>query len=165
MLTVMREHLLIFALLALAGHAAEPPFDPAWPVDHQCFRSETVYFGSGRSTLSADAMQKIAEVVTYLKANPATALRIEGHCDHRGTTEHNLVLGDRRSQAVRTELLRRGIESDRIDAISFGKDRPADPGHGSAARKKNRRAEFVLLRPPVPEDPSAHNQTLHSTPR
>jgi hypothetical protein len=110
-------------------------------------------------------LQKIAKVATYLKDNPATVVRIEGHCDHCGTTEHNLFLGDRRAHVVRTELLRRGIHPARVDAISFGKERPVDPGHGSAARKKNRRAEFVLLRPPVPEDPSVHNQTPRSTPR
>jgi peptidoglycan-associated lipoprotein len=162
----MREYLLIFTLLTLGGYAAEAPdVDPAWPRDRDCFKLQTIYFRPGSSLLSTEAKQKIAEVANFLKAHPSTALAIEGHCDDRGSEEHNRWLGDRRARAAAKELVGCGIAPDCVDTISFGEDRPADTGHDAKARMKNRRAEFVLLRPPVPIDPSAHNQTLHSTPR
>ncbi len=164
MVLVMREYLLMFTLLSLAAYAAEPPvIDPAWLRDRECFKQQTIYFRPGSSLLSTDAKQKIAEVASFLKAHSSTALAIEAHCDDRGSEEHNRWLGDRRARAVAKELVRSGIAPDRIDTISFGEDRPADAGHDAKARKKNRRAEVVLLRPPVPLDPSAQNQTLHST--
>ena len=162
----MREQLLILTLVAVAGYGAEaPPFCPAWSADHDRFREQTVYFQSGSALVTAKAKEQISEVANYLKAHPSTAARIEGNCDDRGSEEHNRWLGDRCARAVAKELTRLGVASERIDTISFGEDRPADPGHSAKARQKNRRAAFVLLSPPVPEDPSAHNQTLHSTPR
>ncbi len=160
----MREYLLIFTVLALVGYAADAAeVYPAWPRDSECFKQQTIYFRPGSSVLSTEAKQKIAEVANFLKAHPSTALAIEGHCDDRGSEEHNRWLGDRRARAAAKELVRSGIAPGRIDTISFGEDRPADTGHDAKARKKNRRAEFILLRP-VPIDPS-DNQTLHSTPR
>jgi peptidoglycan-associated lipoprotein len=73
---------------------------------------------------------------------------IEGHCDHRGTLEHNRALGERRALALRQELIRLGVAPNRVDTVSYGEDRPTDPGHHAEARRKNRRAEFVSLTPP-----------------
>lgn len=161
----MRKHLLILIFVALTGYGEEaPPFCPAWPMDRECFRDLTVYFQSGSSVVKAKATQKIVLVANYLKTHPSAAITIEGYCDDRGSEEHNRWLGDRRAQAVAKELIRLGVASDRIDIISYGKDRPTDPGHDAKARQKNRRAELVLLNPPMPQDPSAHN-TVHSTPR
>ena len=162
----MREQLLILLFVALTGYGAEaPPVCPAWLMDRECFRGQTVYFLSGSSVVKAKATQQIVQVASYLKAHPSTAIKIEGYCDNRGSEEHHRWLGDRRARAVAKELIRLGVTSDRIDTVSYGEDRPADPGHDTKARQKNRRAEFVLLNPPIPEDPSAHNQTLHPTPR
>ena len=74
-------------------------------------------------------------------------LRIEGYCDERGTEEYNRALGDRRALSAREYLAKLGINPEDIQTISFGKDKPADPGHNAAAWAKNRRCEFVLLTP------------------
>jgi peptidoglycan-associated lipoprotein len=75
-------------------------------------------------------------------------VRIEGHCDERGTEEYNRVLGEKRALAAREGLIAEGVESGRIPTISYGEDKPAMPGQNEAAWKMNRRAEFLLLTPP-----------------
>ncbi len=83
-----------------------------------------------------------------MKKNPANALKIEGHCDERGTEEYNRSLGERRAFALREYLTNLGINPGLIDTVSFGKDQPADSGHDEAAYAKNRRGVFVVLMPP-----------------
>ena len=72
---------------------------------------------------------------------------IEGHCDERGTEEYNLGLGDKRANAARDFLVSLGVPADRIQTISYGEERPFDPGHAEEAWAKNRRAHFVLAKP------------------
>jgi len=147
----MRDLFIIFVFLAFGGYAAElaaPPCNCAWEEDFQQFKEQTVNFDSHSASLSDEARQKISEVAAYLKANPQSAVRIDGHCDYRGTKEHNRRLGDRRARAALEELIRKGVDPERIDWLSYGEDRPVDPGHNSVARQKNRRVVFVLLRPP-----------------
>src|SRR5262249_19328595 len=91
---------------------------------------------------------KISAVADYLKSNQMTAVEIEGNCDERGTEEYNRSLGERRALALREQLIGLGIDASRVDTVSYGKDRPADPGHDEAAWKQNRRGEFVLETPP-----------------
>ncbi len=69
---------------------------------------------------------------------------IEGHCDERGTTEYNLALGERRASAVKQYLEDLGIGAFRMTTLSYGEERPLDPGQNEAAYSKNRRAQFVL---------------------
>ena len=83
-----------------------------------------------------------------MKGNRATALRVEGHCDERGTEEYNRSLGERRALAVREELIRQGADPARVVTVSYGEDRPADAGHNEDAWKRNRRGTFILLTPP-----------------
>jgi peptidoglycan-associated lipoprotein len=68
---------------------------------------------------------------------------IEGHCDERGTPEYNLALGERRAVAVRNYLVSLGIPKGVLSTVSFGEERPLDPGHSEEAWAKNRRAHFV----------------------
>jgi peptidoglycan-associated lipoprotein len=150
-LIVMRKHLLdlaVYFACCMAASAAPGSACLAWSEDSQTLQGRTVYFGSGRASLNAEAKRKVAEVGSFLRGNVSAAVRVEGHCDDRGSTEHNRWLGNRRAEAVRKELIRAGIEPVRIDTISFGEDRPVAPGHEKEARRKNRRAEFVILTPP-----------------
>ena len=78
--------------------------------------------------------------------NPSTKLVIEGHCDERGTAEYNRALGERRAQVAREKLVALGVGAGRITTISYGKDKPADPGHDETAWAKNRRCEFVVVK-------------------
>ena len=66
-----------------------------------------------------------------------------GHCDERGTTEYNVALGQRRAESVRKYLTGLGLDAGKIKAVSYGKERPVDPGHNEAAWSKNRRGEIT----------------------
>ncbi|MGB9603476.1 MAG: peptidoglycan-associated lipoprotein Pal [Limisphaerales bacterium] len=115
--------------------------------DRDTFKANTVYFDFDRSAIRASEKSKIEAVAAVLKQKPETKVQIEGHCDERGTEEYNRALGERRALAVREYLINLGIGGDRIFTISYGEDKPADPGHNEAAWAKNRRAEFILLLP------------------
>lgn len=128
--------------------ANDPSIRQNWPRDHEIFKSDTVHFDYDQSTVRASERSKISHVADYLKANPNTALEIEGHCDERGTEEYNRSLGERRALALREQVIGLGVDASRIDTISFGKDRPVANGHDEASRAQNRRGEFVLETPP-----------------
>lgn len=115
--------------------------------DREAFKANTVYFDFDRSTIKQSERSKIDAVAKVLKSKPETKVQVEGHCDERGTEEYNRALGERRALAVREYLINSGISADRIFTISYGEDRPVDPGHNEAAWAKNRRAEFILLLP------------------
>ena len=114
--------------------------------DRSSFALNTVYFDYDRSVVKPAYITKINEVALIIKAT-ANRVLIEGHCDERGTEEYNRALGERRALAVREQLVRAGISPDRIFTLSYGKDRAAQLGHDEASWSKNRRGEFVLLRP------------------
>jgi len=76
---------------------------------------------------------------------PNMKIQIEGHCDERGTIEYNLALGERRANSCKNYLISLGISKDRISTISYGKERPMDPGHTEEAWTKNRRAHTVIV--------------------
>jgi peptidoglycan-associated lipoprotein len=76
---------------------------------------------------------------------PNMKIQIEGHCDERGTSEYNLALGERRANSAKKYLISRGIAEGRISTISYGEEKPVDPGHDDEAWVKNRRAHFVIL--------------------
>jgi peptidoglycan-associated lipoprotein len=126
----------------------DPSSHEGWTPNTEIFKSDTVHFALDSSTVASGEKAKVAHVADYLKSNAAEAVRVEGHCDERGTEEYNRALGDRRAQALREELVRLGIAPTRVDTISYGEDRPIDPGHDEAAWRKNRRGEFILLTPP-----------------
>lgn len=105
---------------------------------------EAIFFDYDKSTIRPDAKKSLDENVKWLKANPQTALLIEGHCDERGTREYNLGLGERRAKAARDYLVSAGINPKRIKTISYGKERPFAPGHDESAWRLNRRAQFVV---------------------
>lgn len=69
---------------------------------------------------------------------------IEGHCDERGTAEYNLALGSSRAQEAKKFLVNSGVNSKRIETISYGMERPLDPAHNEEAWAKNRRDKFVI---------------------
>ena len=123
-------------------------FDPATDEqDRGPLASYTVHFDYDRHAVKSSETSKVEAVASYLKGNPGVGVLVEGHCDQRGTEQYNLSLGERRALALREYLANLGIEGDRVVTISYGEDRPADPGNDEAAWSKNRRGEFVVLRP------------------
>ncbi len=108
------------------------------------FINEYIYFDYDSAALTPQAQDILRRKAAWLRKYPGKSVIIEGHCDERGTTEYNLALGDRRAEAVRKFLVTLGIASSRMTTISFGEERPIDPGHNEAAWRKNRRAQFVI---------------------
>jgi peptidoglycan-associated lipoprotein len=104
-----------------------------------------VYFAFDSYALTGDARGALKGNADWLKANPSARVQIEGHCDERGTTEYNMALGDRRANAVKGYLSKLGVDKSRMETISYGEERPSDPGHDEAGWAKNRRAVFVTL--------------------
>lgn len=92
------------------------------------------------NTADLEALQVHAEV---LRDNPSRRLVIEGHCDERGTREYNLALGERRADAVRSFLSASGVAGSRVETVSYGEERPDDPGEGESSWARNRRAVMI----------------------
>jgi peptidoglycan-associated lipoprotein len=105
---------------------------------------DDVRFDFDKSVVKEDGRKACQVVADYMKKNPKAKLQIEGHCDERGTAEYNIALGDRRATAVMTYLVSLGVSKAALSTVSFGKEKPLDPGHDEGAWAKNRRAHFVL---------------------
>ena len=115
--------------------------------DREAFAAYTVHFAFDSATVRSGEESKVTSVSDALKADMNAKLLIEGNCDERGTEEYNRSLGERRALALREDLAKDGIDSDRVITRSFGKDKPVDPGHDEAAFAKNRRGDFILCHP------------------
>jgi peptidoglycan-associated lipoprotein len=107
-------------------------------------RFDDVLFDFDKSEVREDGRRTSQAVADYLKKNPRATVQIEGHCDERGTAEYNMALGERRATAVMNYLLSLGVPRAALSTVSFGKEKPLDPGHNEEAWAKNRRAHFVL---------------------
>src|SRR6266576_6054063 len=107
----------------------------------------TVHFDYDSPVVKSSERPHVQAVADYLKGAAGMALLIEGHCDERGTEEYNRALGERRALALREALIQLGADASRMTTRSFGKDRKIDPGNSEASHARNRRGEFVVLRP------------------
>ncbi len=112
-------------------------------VDRQQFAP--VYFAFDSSAVGGSERQKIEEVAESLRSGSKTLI-IAGFTDERGTPEYNRGLGERRALAVRQALIGAGVDSGRVQTVSFGAEMPADPSSNESAWAKNRRAEFGAVR-------------------
>lgn len=101
--------------------------------------SKTVYFEFDSSNIRSEDLPVLDEHASRL-ASSGDRVRIEGHCDERGTREYNLALGESRANTVRRYLMSRGVSSSQIEVVSYGEERPADAGHNETAWARNRRA-------------------------
>jgi peptidoglycan-associated lipoprotein len=115
--------------------------------DHDALAAYTVHFAYDSAVIRDGEKGSLQSVSQQLQSNPRDELLVEGNCDERGTEEYNRSLGERRALAAREALAGLGVPPNRIRTISYGKDKPADPGHDDAAWSKNRRDDFVLLIP------------------
>jgi peptidoglycan-associated lipoprotein len=103
-----------------------------------------VYFDFDRYEIREDSMPTLKELASFLVKGPNRVL-IEGHCDDRGTNEYNLALGDRRASSVKSYLIASGVPKDKMDAISYGEEKPLCKEQEESCWSKNRRAHFVIL--------------------
>jgi peptidoglycan-associated lipoprotein len=106
---------------------------------------DRVYFDYDKYNLRPDALTVLAAQAAWLEKYPAVQVRIEGNTDERGTEDYNFALGARRASAVKDYLDEHGVNADRITTVSYGKDRPIDPGTGEAAWAKNRNAHTDIV--------------------
>jgi peptidoglycan-associated lipoprotein len=105
---------------------------------------KTVYFAFDKADLTDDARRTLRANADWLKTQTKYGVAVEGHCDERGTIEYNLSLGQRRSQVIKDYLVSVGVNAARVRTVSYGEERPVDPGHNETAWAKNRRGEFVI---------------------
>ena len=102
-----------------------------------------VFFDFDQYNLTSEAKSTLEANAREMKRVSAANITIEGHCDERGTKAYNLALGHKRAGAAKDYLVSLGVTASRITTISYGKERPFDPGHDEAAWAKNRRGHFV----------------------
>ncbi len=106
----------------------------------------TIYFDFDSSEIKGEGTDIVAAHAKYLSMHPSLHVRLEGNTDERGSREYNIGLGERRAQAVRQALLLQGAADSQISTVSYGAERPVDPGHNEAAWAKNRRVDIVYLK-------------------
>jgi peptidoglycan-associated lipoprotein len=102
------------------------------------------FFDLDKAELRSDARDVLTKDAEFLRSYPQVHVSIEGHCDERGSTEYNLALGQSRSEAAKNYLISLGIAADRMETVSWGKERPVCTEHTEECWQQNRRAHFVL---------------------
>jgi peptidoglycan-associated lipoprotein len=106
---------------------------------------QKIQFETDSSKIEGTGPQKTVKAIAkYLQSHPKTLVYIEGHCDERGPSLYNLSLGSRRANAIRTALIKEGVESDRLLTISYGKERPLSLGSDPEGWRQNRRGQFKV---------------------
>lgn len=103
-----------------------------------------VFFGYDSFSISEEGRQALARDAEWIKFNPGAQLKIEGHCDERGTSAYNLVLGEKRAKAVRNYLVELGVTPTNLAVVSYGKERPFCAEHSEACHAQNRRGHIVV---------------------
>ncbi|MCX8517434.1 MAG: peptidoglycan-associated lipoprotein Pal [Rhodoferax sp.] len=121
----------------VSAEVPKPTSEPAMPAT-----TRLVYFDFDSFAIRPEFQSVIEEHAKYLRAVKNRKVVIEGHTDERGGREYNLALGQKRSEAVRQALVLLGVADGQLEAVSFGKEKPAVPGSTEAAMEKNRRAEI-----------------------
>ncbi|KAB1443706.1 peptidoglycan-associated lipoprotein Pal [Pseudodesulfovibrio senegalensis] len=104
----------------------------------------TINFAFDSYELNDDARATLGRKAALMKTYRDLTMVIEGYCDERGTEEYNLALGERRARAAFEHMVILGVAPERMSVVSFGEERPVDPGHNEAAWAKNRRDEFKI---------------------
>jgi len=104
-----------------------------------------IHFDFDKYDIRPGDAEILKENAALLTKYPTVKIQIEGHCDERGTIEYNLALGERRANSTKKYLISLGISPGRISTISYGKEKPLDPGHNEEAWAKNRRAHTIIL--------------------
>ena len=104
-----------------------------------------VHFDFDRYEIRPGDAEILKQSAVLLSKHRTVKVQIEGHCDERGTHEYNLALGERRANSTKKYLISLGISQDRVSTISYGEEKPSDPGRNEEAWAKNRRAHCIVL--------------------
>ncbi|HOC99607.1 MAG TPA: OmpA family protein [Myxococcota bacterium] len=138
-----------FAMASVGGHpvlASEGSIQRLFRVLNRELPSSAVYFDTNDSSPSASMMPFLRDIANEMRRNPDSHLRIEGHADARGTTQHNEELSRLRAEAIASEMTSMGVERDRLMVVWFGERRPIQAGESAKAHARNRRVELILLK-------------------
>jgi len=102
-----------------------------------------IYFDFDQNVIRDDQKSRMETNANYLKSHPKALVTIEGNCDNRGTNEYNIALGDRRAGSAKKYLAAMGVDVSNLSTISYGEERPLNPGQDELALSQNRRDDFV----------------------
>ncbi len=133
-------------------NAPPPPPTPVAaapsPTMEELFTREVMdaFYDFDKANVRADAQAALMKTGDFLRNYPQVKVIIEGHCDERGSTEYNLALGDRRAQAAKDYLVSLGVAADRMQTVSYGKERPFCTDHSEDCWQQNRRAHFTMAK-------------------
>jgi peptidoglycan-associated lipoprotein len=131
--------------VAAAAAAEAAPSGPEASVSELFAQNvRDAFFDLDKSDIRDDARAALTKDAEFLRSYPQVRVSIEGHCDERGSTEYNLGLGQRRAEAAKNYLVSLGISADRMETVSWGKERPFCTEHNEQCWQQNRRAHFVL---------------------
>lgn len=122
-----------------------PPPPPPPPPPPAKLELTTIHFDFDKYNLRPDARDIMARNAALLQEHSSAVIRIEGHCDERGSDAYNMALGERRANAAKDYLVKYGISADRLSTISYGESRPIAIGSNEDAWAQNRRAEFKVI--------------------
>jgi peptidoglycan-associated lipoprotein len=104
---------------------------------------QPILFDFDSFAISPEMQQRLDQNAQWILANAGTTIQIEGHCDERGSSEYNIALGQKRADTVREYLATKGVDAASLTTISYGEERPIDPGKSEDAYAKNRRVQFL----------------------
>jgi peptidoglycan-associated lipoprotein len=161
----MRKSIIAFAAVAALGACASAPEPapapapapaptpqpaPQGPVagsaeDFRVSVGDRIFFGYDRFDLTAEGRAVLERQAAWLRQYPAVRVMIAGNCDERGTRDYNLALGSRRAAAVRDYLAGLGVAADRLETVSYGKERPLDPRSNEEAWSVNRNGHTQIV--------------------
>ena len=112
--------------------------------ERMAFENDDIYYAYDSSALTPQAQDILRKKAAFMKANSSVKVTIEGHTDERGTNEYNLALGEARARSAKAFLVDLGVKGSQLSSISYGEERPVDPGHNEEAWAKNRRGHFTI---------------------
>ena len=118
--------------------------EDALPAGWEVLVSEDVYFENGSWSLTPEARQLLREKALWLLDHPSVNVVLQGHSDESGSEEFNFALGDRRAGSVKSFLIEAGIEPERMAAVSYGREKPAETRQDESAKAKNRRVHVAI---------------------
>ena len=139
----------MFGLIVLSGCGSKNAsrysgMDNVYVDEFQENIGDRIFFDLASCTVNNMGHMTLKMQAKWLNSHPDMSLIIEGHCDERGTREFNIALGERRAYAVKMALIKYGVDEERIETISYGKERPAVIGDDESSWSKNRRAVTTL---------------------
>jgi len=137
------------ASVRVTVNAPPPPPPPAaGPSIEELFARDVkdAFFDFNKSDIRPDARDALGKTADFLRNHAQVKVTIEGHCDERGSTEYNLGLGDRRANAARQFLVSLGISADRMNTVSYGKEKPFCMEHDETCWQQNRRGHFIMAK-------------------